>query len=581
MAESKTTLAECSIAKPSGFLKHSEDSPLWQNSSYKDGSGLVLLQQTVPELLFDQARTRPGYLAIDSYDCRMSYSKLAHEVNATSTRLYNNGVRSEQKIGICFHLSAKAVVTILALLHLGAAVVPVDPLHPAARRRVMLLEAEINQLVVGDSNFIAEFDKDFPLIDLSGLNFGDGRTPESARPTSTMAKVDGVAFIPFTSGSTGKPKGILQPHNSLVTMSKELAMQMKVDDTSRVAQFHPYIFDVSIMEITMTLTTGATLCISKKDDMMLPTSGEVSHQLTRSGITHVTLSPTMLNTMDPNDVPTVKVLCAMGEPLGRSAIAKWHSRPERAFLQLWGCTEACILQSITSPITSKSSPQNIGRAMEDVCRLWVIDPDDVNRLQPRGSVGELVVESRALAKGYLNRPAETAKAFLDDVAWRPRASQGHFYRTGDLAREEEDGSISFIGRVDTQMNYHGERIELGEIDYYLDRCRPTKDLDCFADFDQSSQTVVGFVCGSVKGTSGPELISWSEAVTTKSTASRMTEQLKNNGELPEYMVPHFWLPISRRPLTASGKTDRSCLRQLMQSLSSEQWSDCDVRESNE
>lgn len=517
-------------------------------------------------------------MAIDSYECRMNYSQLAQEVSVVSTLLYNNGVRSEQKIGICFHLSAKAVVTILALLHLGAAVVPVDPLHPAARRRVMLLDAEIAQLVVGDSDFIAEFDKNFPLIDFSDLAFGDGHAPKSTGSMSTMARANGVAFIPFTSGSTGKPKGILQPHNSLVTMSKELARRMQVDDTSRVAQFHPYIFDVSIMEITMTLATGATLCISKKYDMMLPASGEVSHQLTRSGITHVTLSPTMLNTMDPQDVPAVWVLCAMGEPLGRSAITKWHSHPEWAFLQLWGCTEACILQSITSPITSESSPQNIGRAMEDVCRLWVIDPDDMNRLQPQGSVGKLVVESRALAKGYLNRPAETAKAFLDDVAWRPRASQGHFYRTGDLALEEEDGSISFIGRIDTQMNYHGERIELGEIHYYLDKCRPTKDLDCFTDFDQSSQTVVGFMCGSVKGSFSPELISWSEAAATKSIVSRMTEQLKNDGELPEYMVPHFWLPISRRPLNASGKTDRSCLRQLMRSLSTKQWSDCDVRE---
>ncbi|KAM0718451.1 hypothetical protein Q7P37_005521 [Cladosporium fusiforme] len=575
MLETKTKVLQPSILTPTIPFNRARKSPPLQDDSHKDPTGLELLPQTIPELLFDQARLRPEQLAIDSYDNRMSFNHLAHQVIAASRLLRDRGVKSGQNIGICFHLSSKAVVAILAILNLGAAAVPVDPLHPLGRRMTMLREAGIQQLIVGENCFLEEFKDEFPLLDLS-VSLSDN--PHKANTTTfTSAQPGDAAFIPFTSGSTGKPKGIVQPHNALVTMSKALARRMNVDHTSRVAQFHPYIFDVSIMEITMSLATGATLSISQKKDMMLPIPGEVSSQLTRSGITHVTLSPTMLNTMEPCDIPTVRVLCVMGEPLGRSAVAKWHSRPERTFLQLWGCTEACILQSVTSPVTSDSVPQHIGYAMSEACRLWIVNPDNANHLHTPGTIGELVVESRALAKGYLNRPMETEKAFIGEAAWKPKLSQGKLYKTGDLAREEKDGSISFIGRLDKQMNYHGERVELGEIDFHIDQCRPSKSLDCFSDFDEPTQTIVGFICGTNMDTTHPDLLTtWDKSPMTKSAAAQMTERLIRNGNLPEYMVPHFWLPIQHRPLTASGKTDRTRLRQLLQSMTSDQWCLCDV-----
>lgn len=570
MLETKTDTLHTRVCKPRISLNGAAKSIQWQDVTHGDESGLQLLPQTIPELLFDQARLSPGHLAIDSYNIQMSYRNLADDVIAASALLHDSGARPGQHIGICFNLSAKAVVAILAIMNLGAAVVPVDPLHPLARRITMLQEAGIQHLVVEERCYIDEFGYAFPLVDLSG-SVSDQKLASAATRTSQARPNDG-AFIPFTSGSTGKPKGIVQPHDSLVTMSKALAHRMNVNHTSRVAQFHPYIFDVSIMEIAMSLATGATLCISKKKDMMLPAPGEVSSQLTRSSITHVTLSPTMLNTMDPCDVPTVRVLCVMGEPLGREATAKWQSTPKRTFLQLWGCTEACILQSVTSPITSHSAPHDIGRAMSGVCRLWIVDPDDPDRLQPPGTIGELVVESRALAKGYLNRPAETARAFLNDADWKPKYSQSKLYRSGDLTREEKDGCIHFLGRLDRQMNYHGERIELGEIDFYINQYRPSPSLDCFSDFDGLGQKVVGFVCGTREDSKSPELLSsWEQAVVSKSTACRMTERLMGDGNLPEYMVPRFWVAIKRRPLTASGKTDRSCLKQLMRSMTTRQW----------
>jgi hypothetical protein len=130
------------------------------------------------------------------------------------------------------------------------------------------------------------------------------------------------------------------------------------------------------------------------------------------------------------------------------------------------------------------------------------------------------------------------------------------------------------------MNYHGERIELGEIDFQIDRLRPPA-ITCFSHFDAPTQRVVGFVCGPTAVTDdesdGSELLlPWDRTAVSPLAMTALTRGLLSGGDLPAYMVPHFWIPLSRRPVTVSGKTDRSRLRRLMQGLSAAQWADREV-----
>lgn len=547
-------------------------------------SELDLVSTTLPDLLTKQSRLTPKALAIDSYEGQWTFAQVTQEIRTTVGRLQKEGVRSGMRVGLCFHLSRHAVVNIMSIMSLAAIAVPVDPLHPPARKVTMLREAGVS-IVLSDISDIQDSwaEEDFRVVDTTDV--------ASSKKADTLSTDDNpsphpsdAAIIAFTSGSTGKPKGIVLTHEGIATMSLALAKQLAVTSISRVAQFHPYIFDVAMMEITMSFGVGATLCISKRRDMMLPAPGEVGAELNRSRITHVTLSPTMLSTIEPCQVPTVEVLSVMGEPLGRTAVSIWAHHPGRLFYQLWGCTEASILQSITLPLQRDSNPQNIGHAIAGVCRLRIVDPDDVDVLKPRGQSGELVVQSRCLALGYIGQPIATSKSFLESAAWKPSNSDGRLYRTGDLARMEQDGSITFLGRLDSQINYHGERIELGEIDFYLDQHRRPEAEAYFSDFHWPSQTVVGFVCGgsAQEHTGNGDILGsrdackplcWDQAIVPKSALKDMVEALVCKGELPTYMIPHFWIPIRHRPLTLSGKTDRNGLRRMMESLSRPQWSE--------
>jgi len=58
---------------------------------------------------------------------------------------------------------------------------------------------------------------------------------------------------------------------------------------------------------------------------------------------------------------------------------------------------------------------NIGRSIGSVS--WVVDPNDYNKLLPIGCVGELLIEGPIVARGYLNDPQRTGKAFIEDPLW--------------------------------------------------------------------------------------------------------------------------------------------------------------------
>src|SRR5690606_6251524 len=112
-------------------------------------------------------------------------------------------------------------------------------------------------------------------------------------------------------------------------------------------------------------------------------------------------------------------------------------------------------------------PATIGRATP-AARTWIVALADGHRLAPVGAIGELAISGPLLARGYLNDPDKTARAFVESPAWArglPCATgPARVYRTGDLVCYRPDGALEFVGRKDGQVKVNGQRIELGEID---------------------------------------------------------------------------------------------------------------------
>jgi amino acid adenylation domain-containing protein len=553
-----------------------------------DDSGLELISETLPGLLVQQAQLTPNQVALDTYEGSWTYAQLQNEIERLSRYLRDRQISNGNFIGTILPLSAKSIMAMMAIMTLGSAVVPVDIHHPPARQRTMFREANVTTVIVEDSESTPKWQSDeFQVVNLGEFDlYQDSNSARGTLDNAESSDNDHLvearvepeqdAFVAFTSGSTGTPKGIVQTHAGIITMSRAIGASLNVQPSSRVAQIAPYVFDVAMMEFAMTWGIGAALCTMRKEELIFPKPGELAKHLTEARITHITLSPTMLKSITPGSIPSVRVLSTMGEALDRGAVETWPSSPKRQFLQLWGCTEGTILQSITPPMDAQHEPQNIGTALRGVCRLWVTDPENPDTRQKDGEMGELIVESRALSSRYINQPEHTAKVFLSEVSWAKEAgSDTRFYRTGDLAKKTSDGSVIFLGRQDGQMSVHGERIELGELDYHIGRLEWPSNADCLAEFDADEQRIVGFICArpetSAESTEPVEILPWSESSVSKDIMAQRMQQLLDGGDLAPNMVPNWWFPVPLRPLTISHKTNRLELRALLKKLTPEEW----------
>lgn len=208
------------------------------------------------------------------------------------------------------------------------------------------------------------------------------------------------------------------------------------------------------MEILTALIVGGCVCIPSDQDRMNDIPGAIK----RMGVTWTLLTPSVASTLSPKSVPSLKTLVTGGEAMKPGHIAKWKGSV--ALVNAYGPSETSVIASTSIKVDESGNqintdPSNIGRAVGG--RTWIVDPRDYNKLVPVGCIGELVVEGRTVARGYLKNEQKTADAFIHNPFWLRNLSQKErIYRTGDLVRYDSDGSLSFIARSDTQIKLNGE-----------------------------------------------------------------------------------------------------------------------------
>ena len=213
----------------------------------------------------------------------------------------------------------------------------------------------------------------------------------------------------------------------------------------------------------------------------------------------------------------------------------------------------CVLQNqygptethVVSWFTLQGYPENwpelppIGKPIADT-QIHILD----KRLQPVpiGVIGEIHIGGLSLARGYVGDPQHTSEKFIPNPFSREKGAR--LYKTGDLARYLPDGNIQFLGRVDHQVKIRGYRIELGEIEAVLSRHQGIKDVVVSVSEETSGdKRLVAYVIPK-------------EGKTPQN--NELNEFLKKN--LPEYMIPSFFVMMDAFPLTPSGKVSRRGLK---------------------
>ncbi|CZS75139.1 unnamed protein product [Fusarium graminearum] len=509
-----------------------------------------------PECIHDVVKQHvlasPNSCAVHGWDGDLSYVQLDEESSRLANYLYRKGVRPHDLVPLAFYKSIWFTICALALSKLGAAIVPLDPQWPKDRQMYIINDIESSRIITNIPNSASAY-AGLEIIDISQLSLAN--EPATARYPVTP---EHAIYAYYTSGTTGQPKGCVIEHGAFVSSSSKRIKFMGRNKDSRLLQVTTYTFDVAMDDIFFTLMAGGCLCVPTREECLNDIVGAVEKY--NCNTLHV--APSLARDLQPSQLPSLRTLILGGEAMSANILRTWAGRV--GLYNSYGPTECCIACCVNLIQSADENPRNIGRPID--CSYWLVRPGDIDTLAAIGTVGEILIHGPNLGRGYLNKPELTAKAFPQNISWASEVglpAEARFYRTGDLARFNADGSVCLLGRIDDQVKIHGQRIELGEIDYRLSQCLPAgiEAISGVVNFrDREVATLVAFIqtvnsdSNSAKSSGSLALADTDNWNQFHRLRSHVMEQLSHN--LPSYMVPSVFLPVQNFLYFNQGKLNR-------------------------
>ncbi|MGC9539621.1 amino acid adenylation domain-containing protein [Streptomyces sp. UG1] len=430
-----------------------------------NATGRPLPEGLLHERVFAAAAAHPGRPAVIAPDRTLTYAELAAHAHAVAAQLRAAGVGPGERVAIVMDKGWEQVPAVLGALHAGCVYVPVDTVHPPARRAGVLASSGAS-VVLTQARVDASYD--VPVIAVDTLE------PSSSAPEPRPVDPGEAAYIIYTSGSTGEPKGVEVSHRAALNTVADIDDRFGVGPGDRVLGLAQLGFDLSVYDLFGPLAHGGALVLPEAERR-----GDPSHWARLAARHRVTLwnsVPAQLQMLydylasatGSGDVAGLSDL-RLGLLSGDWIPVRLPDRvrallPGLRLISLGGATEAAIW-SIHHPIEQPVDPDRpsilYGRPLANQT-FHVLD--DALRPRPDWVPGELCIGGDGLALGYHGDPQTTARRFVTHPVTGER-----LYRTGDLGRWLPTGDIEFLGREDGQVKIRGHRIELAEVEAALTR----------------------------------------------------------------------------------------------------------------
>ncbi len=464
-------------------------------------------------------------------DQAVSYPELESMVSGLTSELAARGATRGTRIGVLLHRGIWSIAAMLATWRAGGTYIPLDPAFPPDRLRHMISEAAITWTITDAATTATATALHARPVPVEATHPAPGTPGTPPHPRD-------LAYVIFTSGTTGPPKAVGIEHAALARHITAARDHYAITPADRVLAFASLTFDASLEQLLTTLATGAQ-AILRPDEQWTPQA--LAAQVRDRHVTVMELTPsylaeltTRLDTL-ATDLASLRLLITGGEALPPATTRTWLQHlPGVPITNTYGPTEATICATahhLTTPATTRTVP--IGRPLPGR-RVYITDPR--GHLLPPGVPGELLIGGPALARGYLNQPALTARKFTPD----PYAGHGdRLYHTGDLARWLPDGTLEYLGRTDNQLKIRGIRIEPGEIEAVLRAFPGARGATVLVRELHGEPSLIGYVAGSGLDTSA--LKAWCQR------------------SLPDYMIPVVLTVLDTLPLTVQGKVDTGAL----------------------
>ncbi|PWN48840.1 acetyl-CoA synthetase-like protein [Violaceomyces palustris] len=515
-----------------------------------------------------QVRVTPDALALEDKSTSYTYSQLDREVTHLADlfrRQYR--VTRDTLVGILLGRGADYVIACLAALRAGGAFLVLELAYPPALLADVIQDAKPALVVTHStharlvkSSKIPTLLLDSPLDQQTNVppdhKAANGVNGSSVLPPSPAEDdLERLAFVSYSSGTTGKPKGIANPHRAPV---RSYDLRFQVNDLrpgDRVACNVYFVW-----EMLRPLLRGATTVAVPDEASYDPVA--LVELLAQNKVTETLMTPTLLAAVLSRHsnlgatLPHLRSLWLNGEvvttDLARRAI---RALPNTRLLNCYSASEtheiACgDIQSMLETLPADAIYCPVGPPMS-LAHTYILD-EAGNPVEP-GTPGELFVGGPLLARGYLNLPEATAKAFSQDrFAPASDSSSARMYRTGDLARIlPGSGLLEITGRVGGMIKIRGYSIVPATVEKAI--------IDNFA---ISNAAVVAHGEGLER-----QLVAYVVRDRAEQSGDRAAIVIDENGYSPlsrqalvpilaHYMIPTLWVELESLPTNeVSGKVD--------------------------
>jgi iturin family lipopeptide synthetase B len=543
--------------------------------------------KTLQQIFAEQMEQTPDHIAVIgsselkyrtymTYLTYISYGELNQKSDQLAHVLRERGVKPDTIVAIMMERSLEMIIGLLGILKAGGAYLPIDPQYPQERITYMLKDSGAQVLVVNDTKCASWLSfAPAALLNLSEghhLNF-----PASQLPSFPASLPSSLAYVIYTSGTSGKPKGTLITHANVIRVVKN-TNYIELTGNDRILQLSSYAFDGSVFDIYGALLNGAALVLVDRDRVFAV--DQLAILIRQQQITVFFVTTALFNILidtQPHCFTGIRKVLFGGE-----RVSLEHSRKALQYMgkgrviHVYGPTETTVFATyyFIDHIEEKANTVPIGMPIANTTAYIL---DKYNRLAPVGVTGELVVGGDGVARGYLNNPGLTDEKFKRAVIGHSslviknlkRAVNSHLplvisnseksfpndqcpmtndrlYRTGDLGRWLADGAIEFLGRRDFQVKIRGFRIEPGEIENRLLQHPQVREAVVITRQQPGKEPNEKYLCAYIvpKGDQKPGPADFRKYLA---------------GQLPDYMVPAYFVLLEKIPLTSNGKVQRNAL----------------------
>jgi amino acid adenylation domain-containing protein len=539
----RTVEAECEVLVPRAAIRGLSNAPASQFGRTRTSNRVVRGESVCESTLFAKlahhARQTPEKIALADDTERLTYFELEQRVTnaACALRTMMPTPSADWRVALLLPRSVEAIVAQLAVIRAGGTYVPLDSESPAQFIREGLLTVGVTHVLASSTQ-----PADLPSGPWDVLYMPRG----SSATDQQLPDVDDdhrIALVMFTSGSSGGPRGVEIPRLSLWRYLASLSQAFGPPDERQVyAHTASLAFSASTRQSYLPLWLGNTLYIASAEVRRDPL--RVIRWLNHVGVTVWDTTPSVwaaalraIDQLPPDKAPelsSLRRIMLTGELLEWKLPARWRKRFSnlQEIFNLYSQTETAgtvAVYRVPFGLIADQGAVPIGDPIGGVSL------DIVNeRLQPQetGAVGQLVVTSRQLARGYVRVSHDNSPFGNEDERGQPTT-----YRTGDMAVAAPDGAIKIVGRVDRRVKIRGFRVNLEDVERALKRHEHVMDAAVVIEPSGERESLTAAYAPIAGG---------------QLTPAELRSYLRRS--IPDYMIPARYVRLPAIPKTISGKT---------------------------